>query len=122
MAMRVATFAISEQMIAAALRTQGTMANQEIQEASGVVSSDFSGYGSSSQQILNLQVSVTRAQSYIDAATQADSKIQVMYSTVSSVADLVTQFRSLLTSATNAASTDSTSVTQSAQQMMSQMA
>jgi flagellar hook-associated protein 3 FlgL len=44
MAMRVATFAISEQMIAAALRTQSTMANQQIQEASGVVSSNFAGY------------------------------------------------------------------------------
>ena len=122
MAMRVATFGISEQMIAAALRTQSTMANAQIQEASGVVSSDFGGYGSSTQQILNLQVSVTRSQSYIDAATQADSKIQVMYSTVNSVADLITQFRSLLTSATNAASTDSTSVTQSAQDMLQQMA
>jgi flagellar hook-associated protein 3 FlgL len=122
MAMRVATFAISEQMIAAALRTQSTMANQQIQEASGVISSDFAGYGSSTQQILNLQVSVTRSKSYIDAATQADSKIQVMYSTMSSVADLVTQLRSLLTSASNVASTDSTSVTQSAQNMLQQMA
>ena len=121
MAMRVATFAISEQMIAAALRAS-TMANQQIQEASGVVSSDFAGYGSSTQQILNLQVSVTRSKSYIDAATQADSKIQVMYSTVGSVADLVTQLRSLLTSASNVASTDSTSVTQSAQNMLQQMA
>jgi flagellin-like hook-associated protein FlgL len=46
----------------------------------------------------------------------------MMYSTASSVADLITKFRSLLTSATNAASTDSTNVTQSAQQMLSQMA
>jgi flagellar hook-associated protein 3 FlgL len=75
MAMRVATFAISEQMIAGALRTQSTMANQEIQQASGEISSDFGGYGSSLQQILNLQVSVARSQSYIDAATQADNKI-----------------------------------------------
>jgi flagellar hook-associated protein 3 FlgL len=122
MAMRVATFAISEQMVAAALRTQSTMANQQIQEASGVASSDFAGYGSTTQQILNLQVSVTRSKSYIDAATQADSKIQVIYATVNSVADLVTQFRSLLTSASNVASTDSTSVTQSAQNMLQQMA
>jgi flagellar hook-associated protein 3 FlgL len=122
MAMRVATFAISEQMVAAALRTQSTMANQQIQEASGVVSSDFAGYGSTTQQILNLQVSVTRSKSYIDAATQADSKIQVIYATVNSVADLVTQFRSLLTSASNVASTDSTSITQSAQNMLQQMA
>ncbi|HEY0331980.1 MAG TPA: flagellin [Rhodopseudomonas sp.] len=122
MAMRVATFSISDQMIAAALRTQSTMANMQIQEASGVVSSDFGGYGSSSQQIVNLQVSVTRADSYIDAATQADSKIQVMYSAVGSIADLLTNFRSLLTSATSAASTDSSSVAQSAQEALQQMA
>lgn len=122
MAMRVATFGISDQMIAAALRTQSTMASQQIQEASGQVSSDFAGYGSSTQQILNLQVSVSRSQSYIDAATQTDSKIQVMYSTVNSVADLLTQFRTLLTAASNVASTDATSVTQSAQDMLEQMA
>jgi flagellar hook-associated protein 3 FlgL len=122
MAMRVATFPISEQMVAAALRTQSAMANQQIQEATGVISTDFAGYGSTTQQILNLQVSVTRSQSYIDAATAADSKIQVMYSTVGSIADLITQFRSLLTSASNAASTDATTVTQSAQDMLAQMA
>jgi flagellar hook-associated protein 3 FlgL len=122
MAMRVATFPISEQMVAASLRTQSTMANQQIQDASGVVSTDFAGYGSATQHILNLQVSVTRSQSYIDAGTAADSKIQVMYSTVGSVADLITQFRSLLTGASNTAGTDSTSITQSAQDMLQQMA
>lgn len=122
MAMRVATFGISEQMIAAALRTQSVMAEQQLQEASGQVSLDFAGYGSSTQQILNLQVSVSRSQSYIDAATQAGSKIEVMYSTVNSVADLLTEFRSLLTAASNTVSTDATSVTQSAQNLLEEMA
>jgi flagellar hook-associated protein 3 FlgL len=121
MAMRVATFGLSEQMIASALRTQSIIAEKQTQESSGSVSSDFGGYGSSTQQILNLQVSVTRSQSYIDAATQADSKLQVMSSTVSSIADVLTQFRSLLTSASNSASTNSTSVKQSAQDMLKQM-
>jgi flagellar hook-associated protein 3 FlgL len=122
MGMRVATFANSQQMIAAALRTQSTMADQQMQESSGVVSQDFAGLGSKTEQVLNLQVSVTRAQSYIDAATQTDSKVQVMYSAVNSIADLTTQFRSLLTAATNAASTDSSSVTASATEMLSEMA
>lgn len=122
MQMRVATFAINDQMIASALRTQSTMANQQIQEASGLISSDFGGLGSSAQQVLNLQVSVTRAQSYIDAATQTNSKIQVMYSAVNSVSDLVTQFRTLLTSASSASSTDAASVTESAKDMLEQMA
>lgn len=122
MEMRVSTFGISEQMIASALRTQSTMANQQIQEASGYISSDFGGLGATSQQVLNLQVSVTRSQSYVDAATQTNSKVQVMYSAVNSMASLVTQFRSLLTSASNVASTDAASVTESAQGMLQQMA
>ena len=81
MAMRVVTFGISERMVASALRTQVIVAEKQTQESSGSVSSDFGGYGSSTQQILNLQVTVTRSQSYIDAATQADSKLQVMSST-----------------------------------------
>jgi flagellar hook-associated protein 3 FlgL len=69
-----------------------------------------------------LQVSVTRAQSYIDAATQTNSKVQVMYSAVNSVSDLVTQFRTLLTGASSASSTDAASVTESAKNMLEQMA
>ena len=122
MQMRVATFGISDQMIASALRTQSTMANQQIQEASGLVSSDFGGLGSTTQQVLNLQVSATRSQSYIDAATLTNSKIQVMYSAVNSIADLATQFRALLTSATSASSTDAASVTESARNMLEQTA
>lgn len=123
MQMRVATFGISDQMIASALRTQSTMAGQQIQEASGLVSSDFGGLGSTTQQVLNLQVSATRSQTYIDAATLTNSKIQVMYSAVNSIADLATQFRALLTSATSAtSSTDAASVTESARSMLEQTA
>ena len=122
MQMRVATFGISDQMIASALRTQSTMASQQIQEASGLVSSDFGGLGSTTQQVLNLQISATRSQSYIDAATLTNSKVQVMYSAVNSIAELATQFRTLLTSATSAASTDAASVTESARSMLEQAA
>lgn len=122
MQMRVATFGISDQMIASALRTQSTMANQQIQQASGLVSADFGGLGSTTQQVLNLQVSATRSQSYIDAATLTNSKIQVMYSAVNSIADLATQFRALLTSATSASGTDAASVTESARNMLEQTA
>jgi flagellar hook-associated protein 3 FlgL len=118
----VATFANAQQMIAAALRAQASMADQQMQEASGVISTDFGGYGSKAQQIIDLQVSVDRAQSYIDTATQVGSKIEVMYTAVNSIADLMTEFRSALTAASNSASTDTTSVQQSAQDMLAQMA
>lgn len=118
---RVATFAASEQMIDAALRTQSTMANEQIQEASGEKSTDFAGLGSTSQQVINLQISLSRSASYVNAATNADSKTQVMYSTVDSITNVYTQLRTLLTGASNNASTNPASVAASGQQMLQEM-
>jgi flagellar hook-associated protein 3 FlgL len=121
MEMRVATFALSDQMIAASLRTQSIMANEQIQESSGVTSEDFAGYGANTQSVVNLQISVTRAQTYIDAATQADSKVQVMYSAVGSVTTLITNLRTQLSAATNGSSTSTASLISSAKDMLSEM-
>ncbi|MDR3468611.1 MAG: flagellin [Xanthobacteraceae bacterium] len=121
MVMRVATFAQSDQMIAAALRTQAVMANEQIQESSGLTSSDLAGYGSDSQRVVNLQVSVTRSQSYIDSASLADSKVQVMYSAVGSMTDIITSLRSQLSAATTGSSSETASVINSAQQMLTEM-
>jgi flagellar hook-associated protein 3 FlgL len=120
-AMRVATFAQSNKMIADAMRVETVMANKQIQESSGVISSDFGGYGSDAQHVVNLQVSVTRAQSYIDAATLADSKVQVMYSAVGSMTDILTQLRSQLSAASTGSSTETNSVITTAQQMLEEM-
>jgi flagellar hook-associated protein 3 FlgL len=117
---RVASFAVSEQMIDAALRAQSVMANDQLQEASGQISTEFGGLGSTTRQVLDLQVATTRAQSYIDNATAADSKIQVMYSTMGSVSSLLTQFRSTLASY-NSSMTNTSSITTSAQQMMQEV-
>src|SRR5271165_1453070 len=121
MEMRVATFALSDQMISAALRTQSIMANEQIEESSGVKSEDFAGYGSDTQSVVNLQVSVTRAQTYIDAATQADSKVEVMYSAVGSITTLITNLRTQLSAATTGSSTSTASLISSAQDMLSEM-
>jgi len=120
-AMRVATFAQSNKMIADALRVQSVMAEKQTQESSGLISTDYGGYGSDAQHVVNLQVSVTRAQSYIDAATLADSKVQVMYSAVGSMTDILTQLRSQLSAASTGSSTETNSVISSAQQMLEEM-
>ncbi len=120
--MRVATFALSDQMIAAALRSQSVMANDQLQEAAGVVSPDYGGLGQTSQQVINLQVSVSRSQSYIDAATDTDNKVQVMYSTLTQVTGVLDDLRTALTAASNSASVDSASIAASAQQGLQEMA
>ncbi|HWL20932.1 MAG TPA: flagellar hook-associated protein FlgL, partial [Bradyrhizobium sp.] len=118
---RVATFALSDQMLAGALRTETTMANLQTQEASGVKSQFLAGYGADTQQVINLQVSVTRAQSYIDASTLADNKVQVMYSAVGKMVDIITNLRTQLSAATTGSGTATTSAISSAQQMLQQM-
>jgi flagellar hook-associated protein 3 FlgL len=118
---RVASFALSDQMVAGTLRTESTMANLQVQEASGVKSEFLAGYGADTQQVINLQVSVTRAQSYIDAGTLADSKVQVMYSAVGTMTDIITKLRTQLSAATTGSSTATASAISSAQQMLQQM-
>jgi len=120
-AMRVATFAQSNRMIADAMRVESVMAKKQIQESTGVISTDFGGYASDAQHVVNLQVSVTRAQSYVDAATLADSKIQVMYSAIGSMTDILTQLRSQLSAASTGSSTETNSVITTAQQMLQEM-
>ncbi|UFZ04735.1 flagellin [Bradyrhizobium ontarionense] len=122
MTMRIATFSNSDQMISSALRTQATMANLQVQEASGLKSEYLAEYGADTQHVVNLQVTVTRAQSYIDAATLADSKVQVMYSAVGQVSDIVSQLRTALSAASSGSSTGTTSAISSAQQLLQQMA
>ncbi|MFT4115295.1 flagellin [Bradyrhizobium sp.] len=121
MTLRVATFSQSSMMIENALRLQSAMADEQIRESSGVISDDFGGYGSTAQHVINLQVSVTRSQSYIDAATLAGSKVQVMYSAVGSMTDIITQLRSQLSAASTGSSSELTSVINSAQQMLQEM-
>jgi flagellar hook-associated protein 3 FlgL len=119
---RVATFALSDQMTAGALRSEAAMANLQTQEASSLKSEFLAGYGADTQQIVNLQVSVTRSQSYIDASTLADSKVQVMYSAVGSMNDLITNLRTQLSAASAGSSTATSSAISSAQQMLEKMA
>jgi flagellar hook-associated protein 3 FlgL len=121
MTMRVATFAVTDQMIAGALRTQATMANMQVQEASGLKSEYLADYGVDTQHIINLQVSVTRAQSYMDAATLAESKTNVMYDAVGQVSDIVSKLRTALSAASTGSGTENASAITTAQQLLQQM-
>lgn len=119
---RVATFALSDKMIAAALRTQAEVSARQIQTASGKVSSDYGGLGASSKKVIDLQVSISQSKSYEDAATSADARVEVMYSATGSIADLLSSYRAKLTSAISANSSDTSALADSARELMSEMA
>jgi flagellar hook-associated protein 3 FlgL len=122
MVIRVATFAMTDQMVNNAMRTEVTMANMQMQESAGLTSGLEAGFGASTGHVINLQVSVTQAQSYIDAATLADNKAQVMYSAIGQISDLITNLKTNLSAASDGNSTESTSAISSAQQMLQEVA
>lgn len=99
---RVATFARNDTMLSNALKTQARLAELNTQEASGLVSSDYGGLGSSAKRVVDLQVSVTRAQSYIDTATVAKGRVELMYSTCGTMTDVLSDLRSQVVAATSA--------------------
>jgi len=124
MAMRVATFASHERMLQVSLKTQARMSELQLQQASGSISTDYAGLGASSKQLLDLEASRKVSQSYSDAATEATNRIEIMYSTLSSITDVLTDFRSQLTSAmsTDGGDTGLASLATTAQSYLEELA
>ncbi|MFD2184252.1 flagellin [Rhodoplanes azumiensis] len=101
---RVATFALSGKMIDAALRSQSRVAELTLQQASGEISTDFGGLGTSSRRVLELQTAIAQSKAYAESATNAGSRIEIMYSALSQMTDLLTRLQSAVTAATDAGS------------------
>ncbi|MEI2384796.1 flagellin [Breoghania sp. JC706] len=99
MVMRVATFALSNSLLNYALTTQAKLAEKQTQEASGLISSDYGGLGTDAGKLVDLEVSLARANSYSSAAEQATNRVEVMYSATGSIVDALTQARTEVSAA-----------------------
>lgn len=94
---RVATFAHSGKLLSLAMETQARLADKQVQEASGLVSSTYAGLETEGEIVVNLEVSLTRAQSYLSSAETALNRVETMYSATGSVSDILTTLRSEIT-------------------------
>jgi flagellar hook-associated protein 3 FlgL len=111
MSMRVATFAMNRQMLSASLTTQSRMAQMQLQEASGLVSTDYGGLGTDARKLISLEVSATRSRRYEAAATSAAATVETTYGALSSIAELLSSFRSQLIAAQSVNAGDTTGTT-----------
>jgi flagellar hook-associated protein 3 FlgL len=118
---RVATFAMSERMLEASLRTQARMSEAQLQQASGTVSSDYGGLGRSAGTLVSLEVSLARSKSQASAAEEAGNRVQVMSDAVGAMSELLSSFRSSLSSAISAGG-DDTTLTATAQSLLEEFA
>jgi flagellar hook-associated protein 3 FlgL len=115
MSMRVATFASTNTLMQAALRTQAQEADVTEQESSGLKSTNYGGLGSDAGKVVSLQASVTRSKAYSSAATSANQRVQQMYSSLGSIIDTLTSFKSSLASFDESSSGSSTLPTNASQ-------
>ena len=118
---RVATFAMSERMLEASLRTQSRMSEAQLQQASGAVSTDYGGLGRSAGTLVSLEVSLARSKSQANAAEEAGSRVQVMSDAVGAMSELMSSFRSSLSAAISAGGEDTT-LTATAQSLLEEFA
>jgi len=97
MVMRVATFSQSSTILQNALKTQAKLADNQEQQASGSLSSDYAGLGSSAATLVDLEVSVARSQAAVDAAGDALTRVEATYSALGGVSDILTSLRAEVT-------------------------
>lgn len=96
---RIGTFANSNALVAATLRAQGQLADQQAQQASGKKSTTFGGLGGDASKLLNLAGQSARLTADNAAASSAATLTQSAYSAVGDILDLATTIRSQLASA-----------------------
>lgn len=93
MMLRVATFAMNERMLGASMKTQAKMAEMQLQQASGLISTDYSGIASSARTLINLEISMQRSETYQKSASEVDFRVQTMSKQTDIMADLLANFR-----------------------------
>jgi flagellar hook-associated protein 3 FlgL len=119
---RVATFARDQTMLTASLTTQSRLNELYIQQASEQRSTDFGGLGSTSKRVVDLQVSVTRAQSYVDNTKVAKGRVELMYSVCDTMTDTLSDMRSRVVAATSATSGTGEDLKSAAQELFEDFA
>ncbi|ADZ72375.1 flagellin [Polymorphum gilvum] len=93
MVARVATFSHAESLLQHAMQTQARLAQKQIQQASGEIASSYAGLGTGGEALVSLEVAATRAGSYLSSAQTTLDRVEMMYSAVGAMSDLLTRMR-----------------------------
>lgn len=93
MVMRVATFNQTSQVLKNALETQAKLAENQEQQSSGKISSDYAGLGTDASKLVELEVSIARSEASVSVAGDALTRVETTYSALGSMSDLLTSMR-----------------------------
>ena len=107
---RIGTFSHANALIAASLRTQAKLADQQTQESTGLKSTSFGGLGADAASLLRLSSQSTRLAADNAAAQSASAYVQSAYAAVGDIADLADTIKSQLAAQISGASLDADSL------------
>ncbi|MFT4254458.1 MAG: flagellin [Caulobacter sp.] len=108
---RIATYGQSSASLAATLKVQAKLADQQTQTSSGLKSTTYGGLGKDSSSVLRLQSQSSQLTAENSAASTATAIANASYSALGSIADLASTIQSQLASMMSGASSDSDTVT-----------
>lgn len=103
---RVATYTQSASLIKELMRLQVEHATATLQESSGLVADTYSGLGSETQKLLNLESEYSEMTSQSENAQMALERVNIMYDSTSSILNLLTQGMKEITEALGAVHVD----------------
>jgi flagellar hook-associated protein 3 FlgL len=96
MVSRVATFTAHNTLTNLALSNAAKYAEMNEQSSGGKKSRDYTGIATDSQQLLNLEGSLTRNKQYLNNITQVKLRLQNMESATDSMTDVAVRMKTLL--------------------------
>jgi flagellar hook-associated protein 3 FlgL len=109
---RISSFAQGGAMMAASLRVQARLADQQNQTASGVKSQTYGGLAQSTASVLTLSNQSARLTADNTAASAAAAYVQASYSAVGEISDLATSIKTQLASMMSSSTLDAATVGQ----------
>lgn len=107
---RIGTFTHANALIAAGLRTQAKLADQQNREATGLKSTSFGGLGADAASLLRLSSQSTRLEADNVATQSAAAYVQSAYAAVGDIADLANTIKSQLAAQISGSNLDADSL------------
>lgn len=107
---RIGTFTHANALIAAGLRTQAKLADQQNREATGLKSTSFGGLGADAASLLRLSSQSARLEADNVAAQSAAAYVQSAYAAVGDIADLANTIKSQLAAQISGSNLDADSL------------
>lgn len=120
--MRVSTAAMQQNLLNQMRSVQSQLADATNQSSSGMKADSYSGVSDNSYVISTLSAEISESSAYADLAEQIQSRVEMYYSTLNDMVDLMSDMLADISGALSTGSTDVAGINESATAALSTMA